>query len=417
VAGKTISEKILSAKSGRDARAGDVVISRVDCALGTDGSTPMALDYFEQMGGERVRDPQRVVFALDHYAPPPSRQTALLHQRMRAFASQHDIEVWDVGEGIGHQLMVERGRALPGGLAVGADSHAVTYGALNTFATGIGSSDLAAILISGEIWLRVPQSIRITLNGTLAPGVYPKDVALALAKELGADGANYQALEFAGAGVCTLDLEDRLVIANFAIEMGAKNGIFPADEKTFAYLGGRKGEPVEADAGASYSREIRIDLDRLTPMVALPHTPDRGMDVAQAPGIAAQMVYLGTCTGGRVRDYHQALGVLRAGGGVAPGVQLVVTPASRQVLETLTRDGSLAELIAMGAVIQTPGCGSCCGTCGAIPGDGVNVISTANRNFKGRMGNGAASIYLASPATCAASAVRGVITDPREITG
>lgn len=404
---KTISEKILSTKSGRDVRAGDVVICRVDCALGTDGSTPMAIDYFEAMGGSRVLDPSRIVFALDHYAPPPSGETAMLQQRMRDFASRHGIPLWDVGEGIGHQLVVETGRALPGGLAVGADSHAVTYGALNAFATGIGSSDLAAIFISGEIWLRAPHSIRVTLTGAPADGVYPKDIALALAKELGADGANYQALEFAGEGVASLDLEDRLVIANFAVEMGAKNGIFPADEKSFAYLGGVSGEPVAADPGAEYVRELHIALDRLTPMIALPHTPDRGVAAADAPRIPVQMAYLGTCTGGRVRDYHQALAVLRAGGGVAPGVQLVVTPASRAVLETLARDGSLAELISYGAVIQTPGCGSCCGACGAIPDDGVNVISTANRNFKGRMGNGAAAIYLASPATCAAAAVRG----------
>ena len=414
MAGKTISEKILSAKSGRDARAGDVVICAVDCALGTDGSTPMALDYFEAMGGTRVHDASRVVFALDHYAPAPSRETAALHARMREFAARHGILLWDVGEGIGHQLIVESGRALPGGLAVGADSHAVTYGALNTFATGIGSSDLAAIFVSGEMWLRVPQSIRVTLTGELPRGVYPKDVALTLAKELGADGANYQALEFAGDGVAALDLEDRLVIANLAIEMGAKNGIFPADEKTLSYLGGVRGEPTEADRDTRYSREIEIALDELAPIVALPHHPDRGVTVDEAVRVPVQMVYLGTCTGGRVRDYHQALTVLRAAGGVARGVELVVTPASRTVLETLARDGTLAELIAMGAVVQTPGCGSCCGTCGAIPGDGVNVISTANRNFKGRMGNGAASIYLASPASCAAAAARGEIADPRE---
>jgi 3-isopropylmalate/(R)-2-methylmalate dehydratase large subunit len=414
VRGKTISEKILSAKSGRDARAGDVVICRVDCALGTDGSTPMALDYFHAMGGTRVQDASRIVFALDHYAPAPSPQTALLHERMREFAARHGILLWDVGEGIGHQLIVETGRAQPGGLAVGADSHAVTYGALNTFATGIGSSDLAAILISGEMWLRVPESIRVTLTGEVPRGVYPKDVALALAKELGADGANYQALEFAGDGLASLELEDRLVVANLVIEMGAKNGIFPADEKTFAYLAGSRGEPAAADRDARYTREICIALDQLAPLVALPHQPDRGVAVGETGPVPVHMVYLGTCTGGRVRDYHQALAVLKAAGGVARGVQLVVTPASRTVLEALATDGTLAELIAMGAVIQTPGCGSCCGTCGAIPGDGMNVISTANRNFKGRMGNGAASIYLASPASCAAAAARGEIADPRD---
>ena len=207
------------------------MVCRVDYALGTDGSTPMALDYFAAMGGSTVRYPERIVFALDHYAPAPSRHTAALHQRMREFAAQHGIPLWDVGEGIGHQLVVETGRALPGGLAVGADSHAVTYGAMNTFATGIGSSDLAAILISGEIWLRVPESIRVTLTGKLGRGVYPKDAALALAKELGADGANYQALEFAGDGVAALDLEDRLVMANLAVEMVAVDRPVQGDNK------------------------------------------------------------------------------------------------------------------------------------------------------------------------------------------
>ncbi|HEV2961593.1 MAG TPA: aconitase/3-isopropylmalate dehydratase large subunit family protein [Candidatus Angelobacter sp.] len=416
--GKTISEKILSVKSGRDARAGDLVVCRVDCALGTDGSTPMALDYFDAMGGKRVFDPERIVFCLDHYAPAPNRATGLLHQRMRDFAAMHGIPLWEVGDGIGHQLIVESGRAQPGSLVVGADSHAVTYGALNTFGTGIGSSDLAAILMSGRIWLRVPESIKVMLTGCLAEDVYPKDIALALASELGADGASYQALEFSGPALAALDLEDRLVLSNLAVEMGAKNGIFPADDKTLAYLRDRASGPfhaVEADPDAHYVREITLDLDSLVPQLALPHQVDRVIEIRDAIGTPVQMVYLGTCTGGRVRDFHQALAVLKAGGGVAHGVQLVVTPASRSVLETLTRDGTLAEFISMGAVIVTPGCGSCCGTCGAIPGDGVNVISTANRNFKGRMGNSNAAIYLASPASCAAAAVSGKIADPREV--
>jgi 3-isopropylmalate/(R)-2-methylmalate dehydratase large subunit len=395
VAGKTLSEKILSEKSGRDARSGDVLVCEVDCALGTDGSTPMAIDYFHAMGGTRVAVPSRLVFALDHYAPAPNRHTAQLHQRMRAFADEHGIELWDVGEGIGHQVIVESGRALPGGLVVGADSHAVTYGALNCFATGIGSSDLAAIMMCGRMWLRVPESIQVHFTGTLPAGVYPKDVALALARELGADGASYQALEFSGPGLESLELEDRLVLSNLAVEMGAKNGIFPG--------------VVIPDPDARYVRRVEIALDALTPLIALPHQVDRVAPLSAAAGTPVHMVYLGTCTGGRVRDFHQALSVLKSGGGPAAGVQLVVTPASRRVLETLARDGSLAEFIAMGAVIGTPGCGACCGTCGPIPADGVNVISTANRNFKGRMGNSSAAIYLASPASCAAAAVRGAI--------
>ncbi len=394
---KTISEKILSAKSGLNAVAGDVVVCDVGCALGTDASVPMAIDYFEAMGGTGVRYPERLVFALDHYAPATNRDTARLHQRTREFAHTHGIDLWEVGDGIGHQLMVESGRVTAGGLVVGADSHAVTYGALNAFATGIGSSDLAAIFISGRVWLRVPESIRVTIEGDLRPGAFAKDIALSLAGILGADGAAYQALEFAGR---ELDLDTRLVLANMSVEMGAKNAVFPG--------------AVVADAGAMYVRELTLDLSRITPQVALPHQVDRVAGIETAAGTPVGMVYLGTCTGGRVGDFHEARDILKAGGGVAPGVQLVVTPASRMVLETLTRDGTLADFISMGAVIQPPGCGSCCGTCGTIPGDGVNVISTANRNFKGRMGNSTANIYLASPASCAAAAVKGSIADPRE---
>src|SRR5205807_616418 len=284
---KTISEKILSAKAGRDAHAGDLVVCRVDYALGTDGSAPMALDYFEAMGGKQVISPERIVFCLDHYAPAPNRAIGLLHQRMRDFAAQHGIPLWEVGEGIGHQLIVESGRALPGGLVVGADSHAVTYGALNTLATGIGSSDLAAILVSGRIWLRVPESIKVTLTGGLPEGVYPKDIALALTGELGADGASYQALEFSGPAISTLDLEDRLVLSNLAVEMGAKNGIFPADDKTLAYLSGRATgpfDPVGPDSGARYSRELTLVLDSLAPQLALPHQVDRVVEIGDAIG-------------------------------------------------------------------------------------------------------------------------------------
>src|SRR5579872_3125304 len=237
--GKTISEKILSARSGQDARAGDVVVCRIDGAMGSDASVPMSIDYFEAMGGERVVEPAKLFFALDHYAPTPSRATTLLHKRLRDFAATHGIQVYEIGAGIGHQIMVESGRAVPGALLVGADSHAVTYGALNCFATGIGSSDLAAIMITGRVWLRVPESIRVTLQGELSAGVFAKDLALALAKELGADGATYQALEFGGPALDSLTIDDRLVLSNLAVEMGAKNGIWPADAHTLAYLDGR----------------------------------------------------------------------------------------------------------------------------------------------------------------------------------
>ncbi len=416
--GKTISEKILSEKSGRDARAGDVLVCEVDYAMATDGSAPMAIDYFNQMGGTRVFDPDRIVFVMDHYSSLSHRNTTELQARMRAFATAHGVTIHDVGDGICHQLMVETGRTLPGGLLVGADSHSVTGGALNAFATGIGSSDLAATMICGRIWLKVPHTIKVLLTGRPGPGVYPKDIALALAGLIGADGATYQAIEFSGPASAELDLDGRLVLSNMSVEMGAKAGIFNADRKTIEYLRARTTapfRPAEADADARYSRVITLDVSGLTPMIARPHKVDNVGGIDASIGTPIQMVFLGTCTGGRVQDFHQALRILETAGRIAPGVQLVVTPASREVEAELRRDGTLGRLAAMGAAILSPGCGSCCGTAGPIPADGANVVSTANRNFKARMGNGAASIYLASPAACAAAAATGFITDPREI--
>jgi 3-isopropylmalate/(R)-2-methylmalate dehydratase large subunit len=418
--GQTISEKILSTKSGVDARAGDVVICDFDYALGTDGSTPMAIDYFREMGGDRVVHPERIAFSLDHYAPPNSANSAGLHDRMRAFARDQHVPVFEMGEGIGLQLMVETGRCLPGGLVIGADSHSVMFGALNAFGTGIGSSDLAAAMISGQVWLRVPETTRVVLDGELQSSVFPKDIVLALTGQLGQEGANYHTLEFHGPVARAMTLEDRLVISNMSVEMGAKAGIFLADAQTDAYLRDRTTEAytaVDPDPDARYAREVVIDVSQLAPQLARPHEPDDVVDIAIASGTPVDMVFIGTCTGGRARDFHQVLDVLVAGGGVAPGVMLVLTPASRDVLLELTRDGSLEQFTKMGAVITTPGCGACCGTTGVIPGNGMTVISTANRNFKSRMGNATASIYLASPAACAAAAVAGTITDPRVRSG
>jgi 3-isopropylmalate/(R)-2-methylmalate dehydratase large subunit len=414
--GKTISEKILSAKSRSDARAGDIVVCDVDLVIGTDASSPMSIAYFERMGGERLFDPSRVVFSLDHYSPPSTPKTAAFHDQVRAFARQHGAEVFGVGEGISHQIVAERGRVFPGDLVIGADSHTVTCGALNAFATGVGSSDLAAAMITGQIWLRVPETIRVRLVGERPEHLSAKDIALHMIAELGAEGANYLTLEFSGPGVDSLSVDDRFVLSNLAVEAGAKAALFDADEATHAYLAPRSvAAAVVSDANARFNRELVIDLASLGPRVAIPHSPNDVVALDAVEGTPIHMVFLGTCTGGRVSDFHDALAVLRRGGRVAAGVQLVVTPASRDVYLRLMEDGSLTELTSMGAIVTTPGCGACCGTSGAIPGDGMNVLSTANRNFKARMGNATASIYLASPAACAAAAVTGRITDPRSI--
>ena len=409
---RTISEKILSAHAGAEVRAGDIAICSVDLLLGTDGSGPMAIDYFEQMGGERLHDPARVFFSLDHYSPPTMEATRAFHRRIRTFAGRHGATVFDVGEGISHQVVVERGLVAAGDLVVGADSHTVMCGALNCFAIGVGSSDLAAAMKTGQIWLRVPETILVRLEGRRPSGVAAKDVALAVVGLLGGDGANYHALEFAG-DLEGFTLEDRLVLSSLSVEAGAKSAMFPYDENTAAYLhdrGGVRGTPVTADHGARYAREIAIALDTLTPRVARPHAPDLVVDVDAAAGVPVQMVFIGTCTGGRVPDVHEALAAFdRVGGKIAAGVQLVLTPASMEVQRRLREDGSLARLEAAGAIVTTPGCGACCGTSGVIPGDGMNVLSTANRNFKARMGNATASIYLASPAVCGTAAATGRI--------
>ncbi|HEY3935416.1 MAG TPA: aconitase/3-isopropylmalate dehydratase large subunit family protein [Gemmatimonadales bacterium] len=411
---QTISEKILSARSGRDASAGDIVICRVDHVIGTDASTPMAIDYFERMGGTRLFNPERVTFAFDHYAPPSPSGEAF-HARVRAFVRKYGGTLLEVGEGISFQRAVESGKLLSGDLVVGADSHTVTCGALNVFAIGVGSSDLAVAMMTGEIWLKVPATIHITLAGNRAEGAGAKDVALALVKELGSTGASYRAIEFFDP-LDQFAVDDRMVLCNLAVEMDAKAAIFPTDAATRRYLAVRANqyrEACNADPGARYQREIVFDVSAVTPQIALPHAPDHVVPIAQAIGTPVQMVFIGTCTGGRVRDFREALEVLvRAGERIAPGVTVVLTPASREVEAILTRDGTLARFAAMGAVVTTPGCGACCGTGGVIPGDGMTVISTANRNFRGRMGNPNASIHLASPAACAAAAATGVIIDP-----
>ncbi|NMM82570.1 3-isopropylmalate dehydratase large subunit [Acidovorax sp. SRB_14] len=412
--GKTIAEKILSRAAGKAVRAGEIAICTPDLAMGTDGSIPMALDYLEAIRPGAVPcAPQRLVFALDHYGPASGPKAQELQQRARIYALTHGIATIEAGAGIGHQCILESGEARPGRLLVGADSHSTSYGAANAFATGIGSSDLAGVMLCGKVWLKVPETMRVTLTGCLAPGVSGKDVALTLARLRGADGANYRAMEFQGSGVATLDMEDRIVLANMAVELGAKAGIFPYDDTTarwLAQLPGAAGadyEPVQADPDAHYTSSITLALDSVRPQAALPHRVDNVVDIDSLPPTPVDMVYLGTCTGGRLKDYREALDELQARGGVAPGVRLVVTPASESIRRAMEVNGMLAAFTALGAELQPPGCGSCCGTCGTVPADGQTVISTANRNFKGRMGNAAASIVLASPRSCGAAAASG----------
>ena len=399
--GRTLAEKILSAHAGTDARTGDIVVCEADLILGTDGSTPMAMDYFQAMGGKRVSRPDRVLLARDHYSPPTSPSTKGFHSRMEAFAAEHGVELLPVGGGISFQVALETGRVGPGDLVVGADSHSVTCGAVGAFATGIGSADLAGAFLTGRVWLRVPESMRVVLDGALPAGVGAKDVALEVVRAVGSDGAAYTAVEFVGPVATALPVEERMVLSNLSAEMGAKAGVFP--------------DGIESDPGALFVEELRLDCSALVPLVALPHQPANGVPVSEVRGTAIDWVFLGTCTGGRVHDFRDALRVLDAGGGIASGVTVVVTPPSPLVRATLEEDGTLGRLAAHGAVITETGCGPCCGTSSPIPPPKARIISTANRNFQARMGEASAAIHLASPATCAAAATAGRIVDPREV--
>lgn len=414
--GQTIIEKILSSHSGQVAHANEIVVAELDFVMGQDGTSPLAIRAFEDMGGKDVFDQGKVAFVIDHSSPSPNEGVSALHKLMREFSSDKGFRLYDIGEGVCHQLMPESGMVGPGSLVIGADSHTCTYGALNAFSTGVGSTDLAGGMISGYMWFKVPETVKFICNGTLPPGVYAKDLILYLIGDVTADGATYISTEYTGEAVSALSIEGRFTMANMAIEMGAKAGMMDADEKTFKWLArytDRKFNPVSADGDAIYKQVREYDVSALEPQVAKPHTVDNVCPVSQVTGTPIQQAVIGTCTNGRLEDLRLAAGILR-GKRVHKDVRLVVAPASRNVYLEAMREGVIQDLVESGAAVVTPGCGPCVGTHNGVPSDGENVISTANRNFKGRMGNSKAFIYLASPATVAASCLTGQITDPRE---
>ena len=414
--GKTIAEKILSNKSGVDAKANDIVVADLDFVMGQDGTSPLAIQAFREMGARRVFDPSRVAMVIDHSAPSPLLGVSELHKQMRDFADEQGICFYDIGDGVCHQLVPEQGHVVPGDLVIGADSHTCTYGAINVFSTGVGSTDLAAGIISGKMWFKVPETIKFVLNGRLPAGVYSKDLILFLIGDVTADGATYMAAEFVGPAIQDLSVEARFTISNMAIEMGAKCGLMEADEKTIAWVkqhSSRPFTPVSADPDAVYAQVKEYDVSNLEPQVASPHTVDNVSPVSAVAGTPVQQGVLGTCTNGRLEDLRIAAGILK-GRKIAKGTRLVVAPASRSIYLQAIREGLMEIFVEAGAAVVTPGCGPCVGTHNGVPSDGENVISTANRNFKRRMGNNKAFIYLASPATVAASMLTGRITDPRE---
>jgi 3-isopropylmalate/(R)-2-methylmalate dehydratase large subunit len=402
VTGLTFSEKVLGAKSGMDARAGDIVVGEPDLILGTDGSTPMAIDYYEAMGGGAVVAPERVLLARDHYAPPTSPATQAFHSRMEEFAAAHSIELLAVGDGISFLVALETGRVASGHLVIGGDSHTVTCGVAGAFATGVGSSDLAAAFKTGKVWLRVPDTTRVDLSGVMATGVTTKDVALELVARLAGVVSPFTALEFVGQGVRELPPEDRIVLCNMVAEMGGMAGVFPTSEWA-------------SDDHAAFASTVSVELGEIDPLVALPHDPGNRVPIGDALGREVDWVFLGTCAGGRADDFREALRVLRAAGGIANGVTVAAAPPTAAVRAVLVEDGTLAALEGAGVLIAETGCGPCCGTSGPLPPPGARVISTANRNFRARMGEPSIEIMLGSPATCAAAAAAGYVVDPREV--
>ncbi len=416
--GKTVSEKIFGAHCGREVTANDMVVADVDLVMAHDGNGPLAIDVFSKLGGRDLFDPRKVVFVLDHYVPSPNEKVSLIHDIIRKFTRETGCHFHEVGDGVCHQLMMES-HVYPGSLVLGSDSHTCTYGALNAFATGIGSTDCAAAMFTGKLWFKVPETLRVTLNGSPAGGVAAKDVILSVVSRLGAEGATYKAIEFKGDYARAMSMDERFTFSNMAVEMGAKAGIFDFDHKTLSWLEEARNvlvpfEPVVSDADADFSASLQIDVRTLEPMVAKPHTVDHVGTVAEVAGTPIQQAFLGTCTNGRLSDLEEAARIVR-GARIAPTVRFIVAPASRRIYLDAAKKGILADLVEAGATVVAPGCGCCVGAANGIPGDGDTVISTANRNFKGRMGNSSASIYLASPATVAASALLGKITDPRTI--
>ncbi|MEP0804257.1 MAG: 3-isopropylmalate dehydratase large subunit [Chloroflexota bacterium] len=403
---QTISEKILSRHANKPVKAGDIVIVRVDGVMATDATAPFAIKAFRQMGGKKLWDSERVSLIIDHASPAPNETVANLHKLMRDFSAEMGCRLYDIGEGICHQLMVENAHVKPGDLFLGADSHSPTYGALNAFGTGVGSTDLAATMLTGKTWLKVPKTIKITLNGEMKKGVTAKDVVLFLVKQLGSEGANYQAVEFTGETVKSMTLASRMALANMSSEMGAKAGLVDPSGLELPY----EFEPTFPDSDAEYVRELTFDVSSLRPQIAKPHSPENVVAIDDVLGTKIHYAFIGSCTNTRLEDLHAAADVLK--GKKLTSVRLIIAPASRKVFNDALKDGTIQILSDAGATFITSGCGPCVGSHLGVPGDGEVVISSTNRNFQGRMGNPKAQIYLASPAVVAASALAGEIVEP-----
>ncbi|MBI5420294.1 MAG: 3-isopropylmalate dehydratase large subunit [Deltaproteobacteria bacterium] len=418
--GMTLTEKILARHAAKDrVEPGELILARVDLALGNDVTSPIAIEAVRKMGVKAVFDREKIALVPDHFAPNKDIKSAEQIRMMREFARAYGIvNYFEVGRmGIEHVLLPDEGLVVPGDLVIGADSHTCTYGALCAFSTGVGSTDLAAAMISGEVWLKVPESIRIALSGRPGKWVEGKDVILHIIGKIGVDGALYQAMEYAGDGLTSLPMAWRFTMSNMAIEAGAKNGIFPFDETTRAYADGRtkrRYEVVTADRDARYAGEIAVDMSSLEPQVAFPHLPENTRPLSQVGNVPIDQVVVGSCTNGRIEDLRSAAAVLK-GRKVHDAVRMLVFPATQEIYLQAMREGLMEVFVMAGAAFSTPTCGPCLGGHMGILAKGERAIATTNRNFVGRMGHPESEVYLANPAIAAASAVLGRIGGPDEI--
>ena len=417
--GMTMTQKILAAHAGLpEVKPGELIEAKLDIVLGNDITTPVAINEFKKAGFDQVFDKDRVAIVLDHFVPNKDIKAAQQSKQCREFACSHCVShFYDVGKmGIEHALLPEQGVVTAGDCIIGADSHTCTYGALGAFSTGVGSTDMAAGMATGKAWFKVPSALRFELKGQLPGNCSGKDVILTIIGMIGVDGALYKSMEFTGEGVASLSMDDRLCICNMAIEAGAKNGIFPVDEKTKAYLSGRsEREPVfyEADPDAEYEKTIEIDLSRIVPTVSCPHLPENTHPAAELSHIKIDQVVIGSCTNGRMEDMETAYRILN-GKKVADGVRCIIIPATQQIMKECVERGYVTAFIEAGAVVSTPTCGPCLGGYMGILAEGERCVATTNRNFVGRMGHVKSEVYLASPATAAQSALTGYITAPKE---
>jgi len=423
--GQTITEKILARNSGRDeVRPGDIVMCRVDLAMANDVTAPAAADAFARMGVPTVWDRSKIALVASHFAPAKDIASAKLMTRMRSFALEHDIEhFFEVGRGgIEHILLPEEALTLPGDVVIGADSHSCTYGALGCFSTGVGSTDLAAVLATGEIWLRVPESLRIVYSGTPPPWIVGKDLILSVIAAIGDDGARYMAMEHTGDTLGDLSMDSRLTLTNMAIEAGAKSGIIAPDQTTADYVSlrqeavnrHREWPMVASDSDAEYADEVRIDVASLEPMVARPSLPSRAVPVGEIERVRVDQVFIGSCTNARIEDLRIAAHVL-GDERIAPHVRLMVIPATQRVWQQANAEGLLDLFATAGASVSTPTCGACLGAHMGVLGPNEICVSTSNRNYVGRMGHPSAQVYLANPAVAMASAIAGTVAHPAEI--